>query len=263
VDKGNQDASGSKSQARDIAEIKAGLGELSKTVQGLVKQLGPRPATYSQVLGQATNDTATRAARAARATKAIRSPIFLALENTKRTKPVPPVHARQLIVNPGNESESQRNRTGEELVNDINIALGIKDVIRACRLLSGSALITLLGAEEKTKWETQTGILKAFGEGAKIQTREYTVLALDVQTAAIDSTNQERAIAKIYEQNPRLKESVKIVRVGQPKKALLRQWECTNLYIGVVDPGQANIIIEQGLYLGNRWYKYEVFNRDC
>jgi len=48
VDKDNQDASGSNSQARDIAEIKAGLGELSKTVQGLAKQLGPnRPATYS------------------------------------------------------------------------------------------------------------------------------------------------------------------------------------------------------------------------
>ena len=130
--------------------------------------------------------------------------------------------------------------------------MGIKDVIRARRLPSGSALITLLGVEEKTKWETQTGILKTFREGAKIQPREYTVLALDVQTTVIDSTNQERAIAKIYEQNPQLKESVKIVRVGQPKKALLRQWERTKLYIGVVDPGQTNTIIEQGLFLGNR-----------
>jgi len=32
VDQGNQDMSGSNSQARDIAEIKSGLGELSKTV---------------------------------------------------------------------------------------------------------------------------------------------------------------------------------------------------------------------------------------
>ena len=261
MDKDNQDMSGSNSQARDITEIKAGLGELSKTVQGLAKQLGPRPATYSQVLRQATGDTATGATRAAkatkatgatRATKATRALIFPTLENTKHTKPVPPVHARQLIINPGNESGSQRNHTGEELVNDINNVLGIKDVIRACRLPSGSALITLLGVEEKTKWETQTGILKAFGEGAKIQPREYTVFALDVQTTAIDSTNQERAIAKIYEQNPQLKESVKIVRVGQPKKTLLRQWKRTKLYIGVVDPGQTNTIIEQGLFLENR-----------
>jgi hypothetical protein len=151
VDKGNQDVSGSKSQARDIAEIKAGLGELSKTVQGLAKQLGPRPATYSQVLSQTTGDTATRATRATRATKATRALIFPALENTKHTKPVLPVHARQLIINPGNKSESQRNHTGEELVNDINIVLGIKDVTRAHRLPSRSALITLLGVEEKTK----------------------------------------------------------------------------------------------------------------
>src|SRR6202035_203376 len=158
--------SGSNSQARDITEIKAGLGELSKTVQGLVKQLGPRPATYSQVLCQATGDTATGATRAtkatkatgaARVTKATRAPIFPTLENTKHTKLVLPVHARQLIINPGNESESQRNCIGEELVNDINNALGTKDVIRAHRLSSRSALITLLGVEEKTKWETQKG----------------------------------------------------------------------------------------------------------
>src|SRR6202035_1519434 len=121
--------SGSNSQARDITEIKAGLGELFKTVQRLVKQLGPRPAIYSQVLCQATGDTATGATRATKATKATRATkaakatramIFPTLENTKHTKPVLPVHARQLIINPGNKSESQRNHTGEELVNDIN-----------------------------------------------------------------------------------------------------------------------------------------------
>jgi hypothetical protein len=171
VDQSKQDTSGISSQAQDIADIKTGLRELSRTVQGLTKQLGPRPATYSQVLGQATGDTATgatRATRAAKATKATRALIFPALGNTKHTKPVPPVHARQLIINPGNESESQRNYTGEELVNDINIVLGIKDVTRAYRFPSRSALITLLGMEEKAKWETQTEILKAFREGTKV-----------------------------------------------------------------------------------------------
>jgi hypothetical protein len=148
------------SQAQDIAEIKTGLRELSRTVQGLTKQLGPRPAMYSQVLGQTTGDTATgatkatkaiKATRATRATKATRALIFPALGNIKHTKPVLPVYARQFIINPGNESESQRNCTGEELVNDINNVLEIKDVIRVCRLLSRSALITLLGTEEKTK----------------------------------------------------------------------------------------------------------------
>jgi hypothetical protein len=152
--------SGSNSQAGDIIEIKAGLGELSKTVQGLAKQLGPRPAIYSQVLGQTTSDIATRATRAAKVTKATRATraviatralIFPALGNTKHTKPVLPVYTRQLIINPGNKSENQRNYIGEELVNDINIVLGIKDVTRAYRLLSKSALITFLGVEEKTK----------------------------------------------------------------------------------------------------------------
>jgi hypothetical protein len=160
VDKDNQDMSGSKSQARDIAEIKAELGELSKTVQRLAKQLGPRLATYSQVLGQTTDDTATRATKAAKATKATeatraviatRALIFPALENTKHTKPVLSVYTRQFIINLGNKSESQRNYTEEELVNNINIVLEIKDVTKAYKLLSRSALITLLEVKEKTK----------------------------------------------------------------------------------------------------------------
>jgi hypothetical protein len=86
--------SGSNSQAQDIAEIKAGLGELSKTVQGLAKQLGPnRPAIYSQVLHQACNPTAgtTGATRATRATRAARALIFPAPGNTEHIKPVLPV----------------------------------------------------------------------------------------------------------------------------------------------------------------------------
>jgi hypothetical protein len=73
---------------------------------------------------------------------------------------------------------------------DINTTLGTKDVVAAQRLQSGSALITLAGSEEKTKWENQAGILKAFGEGAKIQAREYTVLAFGVQRTALDLNNQ-------------------------------------------------------------------------
>jgi hypothetical protein len=111
-------------------------------------------------LGQTTGDTATRATRATKATKAIRAIrvtiatralIFSALGNTKHTKPVLSVYTRQFIINLGNKSESQRNHTEEELVNDINIALEIKDVTKAYRLLNKSTLITLLEIEEKTK----------------------------------------------------------------------------------------------------------------
>jgi hypothetical protein len=151
VDQGKQDMSRDNPQVQDIAEIKAGLRELSKTVQRLAKQLGPnKPAMYSQVLYQGYNLTTETAGatRAARAAGALTLPVP---GNIKHIKPVSPVHARQLIINPGNKSESQKNCTGEELVKDINTALGIKDVTRACRLSSGSALITLLGVEEKTK----------------------------------------------------------------------------------------------------------------
>ena len=106
VDQGKQDASGSNSQAQDIAEIKAGLGELSRTVQGLAKQLGPdRPATYSQILHQAYNTTA-RAARTAGAARTARATAFLTSGNSERIKRVPLVYNRQLIINLKNESKS-------------------------------------------------------------------------------------------------------------------------------------------------------------
>jgi len=144
---------------------------------------------------------------------------------------------------------------------DINATLGTKDVVAARRLQSGSALITLAGREEKTKWENQTGILKAFGEGAKFQAREYTVLAFGVQTA-LDLDNQSRATASVHEQNP-LFEEVKITSIGMLKRAKQEQREFTELFIRIADPGQANAVVKQGLLLDNRWHKCEVYDKDC
>ena len=144
------------------------------------------------------------------------------------------MHTRQLIVNPGSETEAQKRRTGQELADDINATLGTKDVAAARRLQSGSALITLVGGEEKTKWEGQAGILKAFGEGAKIQLREYTVLVFGVQRTALDLDHQEQAIASIHKQNP-LFEEVKITSIGMLKRAKQEQREYTELFIRIAD----------------------------
>ena len=94
-------------------------------VQELAKKLGPKgPASYAQVLRQnATSSTVGGARRATRITA-----------GTDCIKPVPLVHTRQLIVNPGSETEAQKRRTGQELADDINATLGTKDVAAAQRL---------------------------------------------------------------------------------------------------------------------------------
>jgi hypothetical protein len=100
---------------------------------------------------------------------------------------------------------SQESRTEQELVRDANAAIGTSAVTGVRRLPSGSIVLTFKGQEEKEKWEESPILLGVFGEGARCQLREYTVLALGVQVAAIDQANQAKAIADIYDQNPQFR----------------------------------------------------------
>jgi len=66
--------------------------------------------------------------------------------------PVPARRVRELVVAPGAESATQKQRTSLELVRDINTATnGSGDVITARHLLSRDVLITFQGVPEKQK----------------------------------------------------------------------------------------------------------------
>jgi hypothetical protein len=59
-----------------------------------------------------------------------------------------------VIIAPGNESTTQRQRIGQQLVKELNETIGESDIVVIRQLLSGDILITFQGEKEKTKWES-------------------------------------------------------------------------------------------------------------
>jgi hypothetical protein len=92
------------------------------------------------------------------------------------------------------------------------------------------------GALKKQKWEARSEVLQAFRVGARFRIREYTVLAHGVQVRAVNQADQAGAIASIYTQNPRLKDIVRIVRVGWSRKTLKSGKRVAAFHIGVAEP---------------------------
>jgi hypothetical protein len=169
-----------------------------------------------------------------------------------------------VVIAPGSETSSQKQRTSLELVRDINTAIeGSGDAIAARRLPSGDVLVAFQGSLEKQKWEARPEALQAFGEGARLRTREYTVLAHGVQVKAVNQADQTGAIAGIYAQNPRLRGSVCIVRVGWARKTLKSGKRVAALHIGVAEPDQANLLIDTGLLMNSELHDCELFDGSC
>ena len=232
----------------DIKEIKAQVQDLKNLVRGLASQakLHTGPLSYAEVLR-------------GKGAEAIR--VGGAQERTLR---VPARRARELVVAPGGESAAQRQRTSNEIVRDVNSALEEEGaVIAARRLPSGDVLITFQGEEGKKKWEKDHKGLTAFGENARYRTREFTVLVHGIRVAAVNPANQDKAIAEIYAQNPKLKEAVKIVRLGWSKKTIKSQKRYAALHVGVAEPEQANRLIDSGLLYGSELHDCELFDGTC
>jgi hypothetical protein len=88
-------------------------------------------------------------------------------------------------------------------------------------------------------------------------------LAHGVQVRAVNQADQTGAIASIYAQNPRLRDVVRIVRVGWAKRTLTSGERVAALYIGVAEPDQANHLIDTGLLINSELYDCELFDGSC
>jgi hypothetical protein len=60
----------------------------------------------------------------------------------ERIKPIPSRRAREVIIVLGNESITQRQRIGQQLVKELNETIGESDIVAALRLPSGDILAT-------------------------------------------------------------------------------------------------------------------------
>ncbi len=99
---------------------------------------------------------------------------------------VPARRQREVVIKPGKETTEQKNRNGKELVEQIQRE-GAKEVVAACRLLSGDVVITTIYREAKKDIQLETSWLKAFREGAKVKRQAYIVIAHGIHMAQIDT----------------------------------------------------------------------------
>jgi hypothetical protein len=236
---------GESDASRDIQELKTQVKGLTDLVKGIAIQ-PTGPASYADAL------------------RSKGSPMARGWPEGQRVQPVPARRARELVVAPGAESATQKQRTSLELVRDINTATsGSGDVIAARRLPSGDVLVAFQGVPEKQKWEACPEVLQAFGTGARFRVREYTVLAHGIQVRSVNQADQAGAINSIYAQNPQLKDVVRIVRVGWARRTLKSGKRVAALHIGIAEPKQANHLIDTGLLLDSELHDYELFDGSC
>ena len=184
----------------DMQEIKAQIRGLAVTIKDLANTaiLSPSKApSYAEALRQPAHK----------------------LQAAKEI-PVPARRSRELVVAPGAESSSQKQRTGPELIRDINSELQCEAVVAARRLPSGDTLITFENDDSKKRWAKSSTVIGVFGTGARVCTREYTVMAHGVRVATVNTQDQRKAIEGIYSQNPKLKGLIEIVQVGWARKAI-------------------------------------------
>ena len=108
---------------KDIQELKISVKGFTDLVKGITKQ-PTGPISYIDAL------------------RSKGSPIARGRPDGQHVYPVPARRARELVVAPGAESATQKQRTSLELVRDINTATnGSGDTITARYFLSGDVLM--------------------------------------------------------------------------------------------------------------------------
>jgi len=242
---GGQDASGSPTQDQNIQDIKNSLLALTKELKDLKGQGKLRKPTYAE------------AARSQEPYKA------QAKTGNTRTLPVPKRHYQESLIRPGKTTASQESFYERDWVRKANEALGHEAVLRIRKLPSGDMIIRFKDKEGKEEWEKSPELWKAFGQEARCQAREYTVLAFGVQVDSLNQEEQAKSIKEIYAQNPLLESQVGIIRIGWAKRTLQQGRVYAALHIGVSSPEQANVLIKQGLYLGQVYHHCEPFFKEC
>lgn len=229
---------------RAIADINAQLKDLTTAVRKLVQQPAQRgpQLSYAAVLQGVGKPMPPQA---------------------QGEMPVPARRSRELVIAPGTETTAQKQRSGREIVRDVNEKIQCEAVVAARRLPSGDTLLTFEGEEAKRKWQGNIKVTEAFGADAKLRIREYTVIAHGVRVASLDVKDQKAGIASIYTQNPALKGVVTVVRIGWSHKTIKQGKRTAPLFLGIAEPEQANLLIEQGLLLGAEFHDCEIFCGDC
>src|ERR1700716_1212401 len=103
-------------QSKEAKEIKEQIKEIKAIIQGITetpKELRG-PLTFAEVARNATS-----------------TPTFNTTLGIERIKLIPSRRAKEVIIVLGNESPSQRQRIGQQLVKEVNQTIGESDIAAA------------------------------------------------------------------------------------------------------------------------------------
>ena len=151
----------------ELKDLQRQINSIEKAVQSLVKgQPSASKLSYAAALQK--------------------GPLF---SEQRKEMPVPARRSREVVIAAGSETPAQKQRSGAELIRDVNTALSYEAVVAARRLQSGDVLLTFSSDIEKKKWEKDPKLMVAFGANGKLRTREYTILAHRIRVALINVKN--------------------------------------------------------------------------
>jgi len=183
--------------------------------------------------------------------------------NAPREATQPARYQREVVVAPGGETPEQKLRSGKELVESLNKYAGGDTAVAARRLPSGDVLVTTVDTEGRKTMQQNTDWLKAFGVGARIKRKAYTVLVHGIKVAQVNTLRQEESIRKIYEQNPKLQGQVEILRVSWTKRTISNKKAVAPLLVSVAEAEQGNYLIDSGVIWDYQLHDCEPFTGDC
>jgi hypothetical protein len=153
---------------------------------------------------------------------------------------VPVRHRREIVVIKGGETPEQARRTGKDIIDQLNSTSMEGQMVAARHLPSGDIVLTTDDEQTRTRWLADRQWLAVFGTDAQVERREFVVLAHGIKVNQAQDVRQ--TIQAIYEQNPRLQNTVEILRVAWARKLLRTGRETGPLHIGVAELEQANIL---------------------
>ena len=144
-----------------ITELKAQIKDIAEAVHGLIKTTQATALlSYTSVLQREASQP--------------------------KEMPVPARRSREVTIASEKKTTAQRQRSGQEIVRDINASIECKAAIAARRLQSRDTLLTFETEEARKKWEKDLKVVRMFGTDARIRTKEYTVLAYRIRVLTIN-----------------------------------------------------------------------------
>ena len=177
---------------------------------------------------------------------------------------VPLRASREITIKPSGETAPQRLRSGQDIVRDISKIIGTPNIVLAARRLpSGDVTLSFDSEQSRSTWEDRQELRQVFGESAVVRVKGFPVLVHGLTQAQIDVSDQQGAARTIISANPQWNGQVNIVRTAWTARARRDPAKPGSLVLVLATPGQANLVVRDGVLLENEYHNADIYSEEC